>query len=39
VQQTLSDHCFGLLPFFGYRFAPRMRDLRPLRTKPSLLAA
>ena len=27
----VSDHCFGLLPFFGYRFAPRMRDLRDRR--------
>src|SRR3546814_11513660 len=27
-----SDHVFGLMPFFGYRFAPRLRDLtdRPL---------
>ena len=22
-----SDHVFGLMPFFGYRFAPRLRDL------------
>lgn len=27
----VSDHCFGLLPFFGYRFAPRMRDLKDRR--------
>jgi TnpA family transposase len=27
----VSDHCFGLLPFFGYRFGPRMRDLRDRR--------
>lgn len=26
-----SDHCFGLLPFFGYRFALRMRDLKDRR--------
>lgn len=23
-----SDHVFGLMPFFGYRFAPRLRDLK-----------
>ncbi|MCP1232279.1 transposase, partial [Acetobacter indonesiensis] len=23
-----SDHVFGLMPFFGYRFAPRIRDLK-----------
>jgi TnpA family transposase len=27
----VSDHCFGLLPFFGYRFAPRIRDLKDRR--------
>lgn len=27
----VSDHVFGLLPFFGYRFAPRMRDLKERR--------
>ena len=26
-----SDHVFGLMPFFGYRFAPRMRDLKERR--------
>ena len=26
-----SDHLFGLLPCFGYRFAPRMRDLKDRR--------
>ena len=23
-----SDHVFGLMPFFGFRFAPRLRDLK-----------
>jgi len=23
-----SNHVFGLMPFFGYRFAPRLRDLK-----------
>ena len=27
----VSDHCFGLFPFFGYRFAPRIRDLKDRR--------
>jgi TnpA family transposase len=27
----VSDHVFGLMPFFGYRFAPRMRDLKDRR--------
>jgi len=27
----VSDHVFGLFPFFGYRFAPRMRDLKDRR--------
>ena len=27
----VSDHLFGLLPCFGYRFAPRMRDLKDRR--------
>ena len=27
----VSDHVFGLMPFFGYRFAPRMRDLKERR--------
>ena len=26
-----SDHVFGLMPFFGYRFAPRLRDLKERR--------
>ena len=26
-----SDHVFGLMPFFGYRFAPRLRDLKDRR--------
>src|SRR3546814_4291053 len=26
-----SDHVFGLMPFFGYRFAPRLRDIRERR--------
>ena len=25
-----SDHVFGLMPFFGYRFAPRLRDIKEL---------
>lgn len=27
----VSDHVFGLMPFFGYHFAPRMRDLKDRR--------
>jgi TnpA family transposase len=27
----VSDHVFGLMPFFGYRFAPRIRDLKDRR--------
>lgn len=27
----VSDQVFGLFPFFGYRFAPRMRDLKDRR--------
>lgn len=27
----VSDHMFGLAPFYGYRFAPRMRDLKDRR--------
>lgn len=26
-----SDHVFGLMPFFGYSFAPRLRDLKDRR--------
>jgi TnpA family transposase len=26
-----SDHVFGLMPFFGYRFAPRLRDIKERR--------
>src|SRR3546814_3361424 len=26
-----SDHVFGLMPFFGYRFAPRLRDIKQRR--------
>jgi TnpA family transposase len=26
-----SDHVFGLMPFFGYRFAPRLRHLKDRR--------
>src|SRR3546814_10951556 len=26
-----SDHVFGLMPFFGYRFAPRLRDITERR--------
>jgi TnpA family transposase len=26
-----SDHVFGLMPFFGYGFAPRIRDLKDRR--------
>ena len=26
-----SDQVFGLMPFFGYRFAPRLRDLKERR--------
>jgi TnpA family transposase len=26
-----SDHVFGLMPFFGYGFAPRLRDLKDRR--------
>lgn len=26
-----SDHVFGLMPFFGYCFAPRLRDLKERR--------
>src|SRR3546814_17637131 len=26
-----SDPVFGLMPFFGYRFAPRLRDLKDRR--------
>lgn len=26
-----SDHVFGLMPFFGYRFAPRLRDIEERR--------
>ncbi len=26
-----SDHLFGLMPFFGYRFAPRLRDIEKRR--------
>jgi TnpA family transposase len=26
-----SDHVLGLMPFFGYRFAPRLRDLKERR--------
>ena len=26
-----SDHAFGLMPFFGYRFAPRLRDIKERR--------
>ncbi|BAV66689.1 transposase (plasmid) [Sphingobium cloacae] len=26
-----SDHVFGLMPFFGYRFAPRLRDIKDRR--------
>src|SRR3546814_13000425 len=28
-----SDHVFGLMPFFGYRFAPRLRDLKDRRDR------
>ena len=27
----VSDHVFGLAPYYGYRFAPRMRDLKDRR--------
>ena len=27
----VSDHVFGLMPFFGYGFAPRIRDLKDRR--------
>jgi hypothetical protein len=30
-----SDHVFGLMPFFGYRFAPRLRDIKASFTPPS----
>ena len=26
-----SDHVFGQMPFFGYRFAPRLRDIKERR--------
>src|SRR3546814_11413183 len=26
-----SDHVFGLMPFFGYRFPPRLRDIKDRR--------
>lgn len=26
-----SDHVFGLMPFYGYRFAPRLRDIKERR--------
>ncbi|NEU14985.1 Tn3 family transposase [Methylobacterium sp. BTF04] len=34
-----SDHVFGLMPFFGYGFAPRLRDLkdRRLHLPPGLI--
>ncbi|KAJ8136173.1 hypothetical protein OY671_010614, partial [Metschnikowia pulcherrima] len=27
-----SDHVFGSMPFFGYRFAPRLRDIKERRS-------